>query len=69
MQGKESVILRPARNVLGSIGVPGDKSISHRYAMLAALAASMGGLWVIATARHTLASGSGSPSRRPAKTT
>ncbi len=38
MQGNESVIIRPARNVLGSIRVPGDKSISHRYAMLAALA-------------------------------
>jgi 3-phosphoshikimate 1-carboxyvinyltransferase len=31
-------IIRAARNVLGSIRVPGDKSISHRYAMLAALA-------------------------------
>src|SRR5271169_1758415 len=38
MQGNESVIIRPARNVLGSVRVPGDKSISHRYAMLAALA-------------------------------
>lgn len=38
MQGNESVAIRPARNVLGSIRVPGDKSISHRYAMLAALA-------------------------------
>src|SRR6516165_4201809 len=38
MQGNESVVIRPARNVLGSIRVPGDKSISHRYAMLAALA-------------------------------
>ncbi|MGC9292803.1 MAG: 3-phosphoshikimate 1-carboxyvinyltransferase [Acidobacteriaceae bacterium] len=28
----------PARNVLGSLRLPGDKSISHRYAMLAALA-------------------------------
>lgn len=27
-----------ARNVLGSLRLPGDKSISHRYAMLAALA-------------------------------
>ncbi len=35
----ESVKVRPARNVLGSLRVPGDKSISHRYAMLAALAA------------------------------
>ena len=36
---EESVVVRPARNVLGSLRVPGDKSISHRYAMLAALAA------------------------------
>jgi 3-phosphoshikimate 1-carboxyvinyltransferase len=28
----------PARNVRGSVSLPGDKSISHRYAMLAALA-------------------------------
>lgn len=28
----------PARNVQGSLRLPGDKSISHRYAMLAALA-------------------------------
>jgi 3-phosphoshikimate 1-carboxyvinyltransferase len=39
MQGNESVVIRPARNLLGSIRVPGDKSISHRYAMLGALAA------------------------------
>src|SRR5262249_8976397 len=32
------MIIRPARNVLGSLRLPGDKSISHRYAMLAALA-------------------------------
>jgi 3-phosphoshikimate 1-carboxyvinyltransferase len=32
------VIIRPAKNVLGSIRLPGDKSISHRYAMLGALA-------------------------------
>ena len=32
------MILRSARNVLGSIRLPGDKSISHRYAMLAAIA-------------------------------
>jgi 3-phosphoshikimate 1-carboxyvinyltransferase len=30
--------VRPARNVRGSMSLPGDKSISHRYAMLAALA-------------------------------
>lgn len=33
-----SVVIHSARNVLGSLRVPGDKSISHRYAMLAALA-------------------------------
>src|SRR5438046_9398131 len=32
------ITIRSARNVLGSIRFPGDKSISHRYAMLAALA-------------------------------
>jgi len=37
MRETKSVIVRPARNVLGSLRVPGDKSISHRYAMLAAL--------------------------------
>jgi 3-phosphoshikimate 1-carboxyvinyltransferase len=31
-------IVRPARIISGSLEVPGDKSISHRYAMLAALA-------------------------------
>jgi 3-phosphoshikimate 1-carboxyvinyltransferase len=36
--GNETVIIRPARNILGSLRFPGDKSISHRYAMLAALA-------------------------------
>lgn len=30
--------MRPARNVRGRVSLPGDKSISHRYAMLAALA-------------------------------
>ncbi|HZD31208.1 MAG TPA: 3-phosphoshikimate 1-carboxyvinyltransferase [Candidatus Angelobacter sp.] len=38
MPENESVVIRPARNILGSMRVPGDKSISHRYAMLAALA-------------------------------
>jgi 3-phosphoshikimate 1-carboxyvinyltransferase len=38
MQATDSVLIRPARNILGSLRVPGDKSISHRYAMLAALA-------------------------------
>ena len=39
MQEQKSITIRPARNILGSLRVPGDKSISHRYAMLAALAA------------------------------
>jgi len=30
--------VRPARNVRGSVELPGDKSISHRYAMLAGIA-------------------------------
>ena len=32
------VVVRPACNVAGSLRLPGDKSISHRYAMLAAIA-------------------------------
>ena len=31
-------LIRPARSLQGSLTVPGDKSISHRYAMLAGLA-------------------------------
>ena len=31
-------VVRPARSLQGSLTVPGDKSISHRYAMLAGLA-------------------------------
>jgi 3-phosphoshikimate 1-carboxyvinyltransferase len=38
MHELKSVLIQPARNVLGSLRMPGDKSISHRYAMLAALA-------------------------------
>jgi 3-phosphoshikimate 1-carboxyvinyltransferase len=34
----EPLIIRPAKNVLGAIRLPGDKSISHRYAMLGGLA-------------------------------
>ena len=30
--------VRPARAVNGAVRIPGDKSISHRYAMLAAIA-------------------------------
>ena len=38
MQSDSNVIVRPARNLRGSVALPGDKSISHRYAILAALA-------------------------------
>jgi 3-phosphoshikimate 1-carboxyvinyltransferase len=31
-------IVRPARNILGTLRLPGDKSISHRYALLGAFA-------------------------------
>ena len=31
-------IIRPARNIYGTLRLPGDKSISHRYAMLGAFA-------------------------------
>jgi len=30
-------VIRPARNIAGALRLPGDKSISHRYAMLAAI--------------------------------
>jgi 3-phosphoshikimate 1-carboxyvinyltransferase len=36
--GTEERIVRPAQNVFGSLRLPGDKSISHRYGMLAAFA-------------------------------
>ncbi len=38
MKDHSQVIVRPARNIRGSVSFPGDKSISHRYAMLASLA-------------------------------
>jgi 3-phosphoshikimate 1-carboxyvinyltransferase len=38
MKNQSQVIVRPARNLRGSVSLPGDKSISHRYAMLAAIA-------------------------------
>ena len=34
----EERLIRPAKNIRGSIRLPGDKSISHRYGMLAAFA-------------------------------
>jgi 3-phosphoshikimate 1-carboxyvinyltransferase len=33
-----SVVVCPARNVVGALRLPGDKSISHRYAMLGGIA-------------------------------
>jgi 3-phosphoshikimate 1-carboxyvinyltransferase len=38
MKNEAPVIVRPARNLRGSVQLPGDKSISHRYAMLAGIA-------------------------------
>jgi len=33
-----TVVVRPGRNIAGLLSLPGDKSISHRYAMLGAIA-------------------------------
>src|SRR3954452_12917252 len=38
MPSAATATIRPARRVQGRLRVPGDKSISHRYALLAALA-------------------------------
>jgi 3-phosphoshikimate 1-carboxyvinyltransferase len=38
MKSQTNVIVRPARTVRGSAELPGDKSISHRYGMLAGIA-------------------------------
>jgi 3-phosphoshikimate 1-carboxyvinyltransferase len=38
MKNGSQVIVRPARNVRGTVRLPGDKSISHRYAILAGIA-------------------------------
>src|SRR6266700_4970708 len=38
MPAEKSVVVRPARSVAGSVRLPGDKSISHRYAMLGGIA-------------------------------
>ena len=38
MPEKKSVVIRPAKGFAGSMSLPGDKSISHRYAMLGAIA-------------------------------
>jgi 3-phosphoshikimate 1-carboxyvinyltransferase len=38
MAAGSTVTVRPARGIRGLVRIPGDKSISHRYAMLAAIA-------------------------------
>lgn len=38
MNSVAPTVIRPARNISGSLRLPGDKSISHRYAMLGAIA-------------------------------
>ena len=38
MTEDSTVEIRPARNIAGAVLLPGDKSISHRYAMLGAIA-------------------------------
>lgn len=38
MTRDSTVLIRPARNFAGTLQLPGDKSISHRYAMLSGIA-------------------------------
>jgi 3-phosphoshikimate 1-carboxyvinyltransferase len=38
MSQNKSVVILPAKTLAGSVRLPGDKSISHRYAMLGAIA-------------------------------
>src|SRR5580692_4519965 len=38
MNSHSQTIVRPARSIRGNVQLPGDKSISHRYAMLAGIA-------------------------------
>lgn len=38
MPGKNSIVVGPAKSLNGSVRLPGDKSISHRYAILGAIA-------------------------------
>jgi 3-phosphoshikimate 1-carboxyvinyltransferase len=38
MKIESATVVRPARSIRGSVQLPGDKSISHRYAMLAGIA-------------------------------
>ncbi|HZQ20360.1 MAG TPA: 3-phosphoshikimate 1-carboxyvinyltransferase [Terriglobales bacterium] len=41
MPEKKKVVIRPAKGLSGAMSPPGDKSISHRYAMLGAIADGM----------------------------
>ena len=38
MNNPSEITVRPARQVRGTVQLPGDKSISHRYAMLSGIA-------------------------------
>jgi 3-phosphoshikimate 1-carboxyvinyltransferase len=38
MPHENSVVIRPAKSINGAVRLPGDKSISHRYAMLGGIA-------------------------------
>jgi len=38
MKVQANVVVRPARSIRGSVELPGDKSISHRYGMLSGIA-------------------------------
>jgi 3-phosphoshikimate 1-carboxyvinyltransferase len=38
VQSDSKIVIRPARHLAGAVQLPGDKSISHRYAMLGAIA-------------------------------
>jgi hypothetical protein len=65
-------IIRPAKNVYGSLRLPGDKSISHRYGMLAAFAEGTSRFTNFSTGRrlrldaglHGGAGREGAPARR-----
>jgi 3-phosphoshikimate 1-carboxyvinyltransferase len=41
MPKEKTVVIRPAKGLVGSMNMPGDKSISHRYAILGAIAEGM----------------------------
>ena len=57
-QAPPGVTVEPARRLRGCVRLPGDKSVSHRYALLAALAhgtSSIGGYAPGADCASTLA--------------